>query len=124
MPIRTVDEIMTQDEIPAVAIDHDGVFIHVNAAFSRTYEWRREDLIGHPITLIMPPHMRDTHNFGFSRFLLTESPRILDQPLALPVLRPDGSVVPSKLYITSEKKEDLWRFAATLEPDTRSGNAA
>ena len=114
--MKTVKEFLNEKNVPVVAIDEKGIFYYVNDAFENAFGWKREDLIGNLITLIMPSHMRDAHNFGFSRFLTTELPRILGKPLSLPTLCKDGSTLTSEHFIIGEKKNDKWEFAATIKP--------
>lgn len=117
MQPNTVSAILAEKQVPVVAIDDKGIFFFVNEAFQHEYGWRAKDLYGEVITCIMPPYMRDAHNFGFSRFLVTEAPRILHKRLALPVYCKDGTIVEAEHFIIGEKKEDgSWRFAATITP--------
>ena len=111
---KTVSAIMSEDSLPVVAIDQDAVITYINPAFEQAYGWAGRDVVGQVVTLIMPPHMRDAHNFGFSRFLVTEAPRILNQPLDLPMVCKDGTVVDAEHFIVGEKVDGKWRFAATI----------
>ncbi len=116
MKSKTVTDILAEENIPAVAIDDRGVFTFANKAFERAYGWSSEDLVGQVITCIMPAHMRDAHNFGFSRFLVTEKTRIQNIPLSLPVFCKDGTIIDAEHFITGEKLGTKWRFAATITP--------
>lgn len=111
---KTVAEILAKETEPVIAIDHDAVITFINPAFETAYGWRSQDLVGQVITAIMPAHMRDAHNFGFSRFLVTEAPRILNQPLQLPVQCKDGEVIDAEHFILGENKDGSWHFAATI----------
>ena len=112
----TVAAILHEQKLPAVAIDDKGLFFFINGAFEKEYGWKKEDLIGKVITTIMPGHIRDAHNFGFSRFLTTEISKIQGKPLPLPVCCKDGTVVSATHFIVGEKKKGKWRFAATITP--------
>jgi len=113
---KNVADILLEKNVPAVAIDEHGLFFFVNKAFEKSYGWKEEDLLGKVITVIMPPHMRDAHNFGFSRFLTTEVSKIQGKPLPLPVHCKDGSIKSAQHFIIGEKHEGSWRFAATIIP--------
>lgn len=121
MTHKTVAEILAEKKLPAVAIDQHGLFFFVNKAFEKAYGWQEKDLIGQVVTKIMPPYMRDAHNFGFSRFLTTEESRILSKPLDLPVFCKSGEIVEAQHYILGEKRKGAWRFAATIKPRTKKG---
>jgi PAS domain S-box-containing protein len=112
----TYEDILQEQKIPAVAIYHNGIFFLVNKSFEKAYGWKKADLVGSVITKIMPQHMRDAHNFGFSRFLATESARILGKPLPLPVYCKDGSTEEAEHFILGKPVEGKWRFAALITP--------
>lgn len=112
----TIVQILAEKDKPVVAIDNHGIITFVNDAFEAAYGWSAVELQGQIITVIMPPHMRDAHNFGFSRFLISQQPRILSTPLSLPVHCKDGSVVDAEHFIVGEKSDADWRFAATIVP--------
>ncbi len=114
MQSLTVTDIIAVKDKPVVAIDGDGIITLVNKAFEEVYGWQSEELVGGVITAIIPPYMRDAHNFGFSRFLTTEESRILGKTFQLPVYCKDGSVLTAEHYIVGEKLDGKWRFAATI----------
>ncbi len=114
MPTVTVDMILAEKTKPVVAIDDNGIITYVNSAFEQAYGWHSEDVVGKVVTAIMPPHMRDAHNFGFSRFLVTHAPRILSKPLQLPVYCKNGEVIDAEHFIVGENSKGKWRFAATI----------
>src|SRR5438105_14162203 len=107
--VRTVDKILKEQKLPAVAIDENGLFFYVNDAFEKVYGWGTEDVLGKIITLIMPIHMRDAHNLGLSRYLTTEVSKIQGKPLPLPVCCKDGRIVEAEHFIIGEKKNGKWR---------------
>jgi len=85
-------------------------------AFQNAYGWAKEDLIGEPVTMIMPERARELHQIGFSRFLATEKSKIAGHPLSLSVLLKDGSAKNAEHFILAERKNDKWRFAAIINP--------
>lgn len=119
MKQRSVNDILADDRLPVVAIDDHGLITFVNKPFEHEYGWTIDDLLGQVITVIMPAHMRDAHNFGFSRFLVSENPRILNQPLSLPILHKDGTETKAEHYITGDNEDGTWRFAATITPEEK-----
>ncbi|GAC1499406.1 MAG: PAS domain S-box protein [Candidatus Saccharimonadales bacterium] len=112
---KSVGEILEIRDIPAVAITRQGLFFYINEAFTHAYGWRTNDLIGQPVTKIMPENYRDAHNLGFSSFLNTEVATISGQPLNLAILYKDGTVNDAEHYILGEKIKNDWQFAATIE---------
>jgi len=109
-------EALKAGEAPFVLADHQGNVVAFNPAFERVYGWRPEDLIGQPITLILPESFRMSHQLGFSRYQSTEQSHVLGHPLRLITLCRDGREVLSEHFILAEKGEAGWRFGATLTP--------
>lgn len=103
------------ENVPVVAIDQESIFTFVNQAFEEEYGWTEDELIGKPVTIIMPDHMRSGHNVGFSRFLTTETSVLLGKPLPLKVLYKDGTVKLSNHFILGEKTDGRWRFGAIID---------
>ena len=114
--MKTVEEILSEKEVPAIAVDEKGLITFVNQAFETTYGWSATEMIGQAITEIIPHHMRDTHSVGFSRFISTETPTLLGKPLRLPVLCKDGREIQAEHTIVAEKQNNQWRIAATIQP--------
>jgi PAS domain S-box-containing protein len=113
-PPTSVEEILGEEDIPAVGIDETGLFFHVNNAFEGAYGWTRAELLGKSVTTIIPPAMRELHHIGFSRFLSTETSTLAGRPLPLPILCKDGRVLDAEHFILAEKKDGQWRLAATI----------
>jgi hypothetical protein len=70
--------------------------------------------LGLPVTEIMPHHMRNAHNVGFSRFVATETSQLLGKPLPLSIVYKDGHEAVADHYILGEKLDGRWRFAAII----------
>jgi PAS domain S-box-containing protein len=113
---KSYSDIITETSRPVITIDELGKVTFISEAFTKEYGWTPHDLVGKLVTTIMPPHMRDAHNIGFSRFLITEHPTLLGKELPLPVYCKDGAAKSAIHYIVGEKYGETWRFAATITP--------
>ncbi len=113
---NSVKEILGEVAIPVVAIDMNAMIIMVNDKFHQEYGWTRQELIGQPVTSIMPPYLRDAHQVGFSRFVATENPRILGKPVRVSVCHKNQDIIDAELFILSDKSDNQWQFAATITP--------
>lgn len=109
-------EALQAGEAPFVLADHQGNVLAVNAAFMSVYGWKEEELIGQPITLILPESFRMAHQLGFSRYQSTESSHVLGHPLRLATICRNGESIVSEHFIVAEKGSEGWRFGATLTP--------
>lgn len=112
----TVQKILDQEEAPAISVDPQGDVTSVNERFTSDYGWTAAELVGKPLTTIIPPALRESHLVGFSRFLVTEKPTLLGRPLRLPILCRDGSERSAEHTILAEKRGKTWRLAALIRP--------
>lgn len=112
---KTIDEMLALEGVPVVVIDQESIFTFINDAFQKEYGWTSDDLLGKPVTVIMPEHMRNAHYIGFSRFLTTETSELLGKPLPLAVRYKDGTDSTSDHFILGEKKHGRWRFGAIID---------
>lgn len=110
----TVSELLALRDVPVVAIDQQGLITFVNKAFEKSYGWSGDELVNGSVTNIMPSHMRNAHNVGFSRYLATEQATLLGTPLMLSIQFKDGRVADAEHYILGDKIKDGWRFAAII----------
>lgn len=101
---------------PFVLADNNGNVVAVNTAFEQVYGWAERELIGQPVTLILPESFRMSHQLGFSRYQSTEKSEVLGHPLRLATVCRDGSQIISEHFIVAEKSEAGWLFGATLTP--------
>jgi PAS domain S-box-containing protein len=90
--------------------------VSINQAFEQTYGWTEDQLLGQPLSLILPGAFQMSHQLGFSRFQATEQFTILAHPLRLKTVCADGTEVVSEHFILGEKREVGWVFGATLTP--------
>lgn len=111
----TVKELLVLEDLPVVAIDQESMFTYINRAFEVEYGYTADELMGRPVTEIMPMHMRNAHNVGFSRFVTTETSELLGRPLPLSIIYKDGREELATHYILGEKLDGRWRFAAIID---------
>lgn len=116
MPMQTIDELMRQTEVPAVTADHQGSIIKVNARFEAVFGWKEADIVGKPLTTLIPKSLHDAHHLGFSRFLTTGKPTLLNQPLKLKAVTKAGREFDAEHFILAEQHDGQWVFGATIRP--------
>lgn len=114
--VLTIATIRQKTDVPIVVADHQGMIVEVNEQFTTVLGWKPEDLAGKTLTIIIPKNMRDAHNLGFSRFLTTGKPKLLNQPLDLKAVAKDGRELDVELLIVAEQQDAQWMFAATIRP--------
>jgi PAS domain S-box-containing protein len=83
-----------------VAADDDGVIVYTNRATEALLGWPAGELIGQPLTTIVPGRLRDIHAAGFGRFAATREPRLMGHAVRIPALRRDGTEVAVELTLS------------------------
>jgi PAS domain S-box-containing protein len=111
-----IEDVLRETSLPTLVADHQGMITRVNQRFEDVFGWRGDEILGRPLTAIIPRTFRDAHHLGFSRFLLTGSPTLLGRPLTLPAMAKDGRVFDAEHVIFAEQREGRWVFAATIRP--------
>ena len=114
--MSAIDDVLQDAVVPAVAADQDGIITAVNAPFERVFGWSRAEIVGRPLTTIIPRSLRDAHNLGFSRFLTTQRPTLLDRPLRLKTIDKNGREFDGEHRILAERRGAGWIFAASIRP--------
>lgn len=114
--MNIIEKLKQNNLDPIIITDNQGTIIDVNLNFEQVFGWRREEIVGQHVTVILPFHFRDAHHLGFSRFNVTGVSKILDHPLKLKALTKSGTEIISEHTIMAEKDAEQWFFAAILRP--------
>ena len=77
-----------------VSIDESSTILFVNPATSRIFGYDASELIGQPLTTLMPDYMRELHTAGFKRYLDTAVRHINWQATELIALRKNSEEFP------------------------------
>ncbi|MEV6408170.1 SpoIIE family protein phosphatase [Streptomyces bobili] len=103
--------------VPTVAADERNTIIAANGPAADLLGWHADDLVGLPLTTLIPEHLRKRHLAAFTSLLLSGQPRILGRSVPLPALHRDGRLVPVRLFIqTQEMPDGRTVFVAQLTP--------
>ena len=113
--MNKIDELKKIEDAPVVISDRSGLVVYANACFLETYQWS-EELIGSSLNRIIPTAFHDSHNMGFSRFLVTGKSRISDHVVEAAVVMGDGRRRWTRHLIVVEKIADNFLIGAKLIP--------
>jgi PAS domain S-box-containing protein len=114
--MKTIQEMKNVTNIPVVVADQDGLVMFINSKFTEVFGWSASEMVGDTLLKIIPPHLHDAHNLGFSRFLSTEKPTLMHKPLTLKAVNKQGVEFDAVHFILAEKIENRWHFASTINP--------
>jgi PAS domain S-box-containing protein len=79
--------------------DASGCMSYVNPAAERLFARRAQDMVGRPITLLMPARFAPLHDAGFDRFIRTGAGHIVGTTLEVVAARSDGHEFPIELSL-------------------------
>ncbi|MFI8304970.1 SpoIIE family protein phosphatase [Streptomyces sp. NPDC085927] len=103
--------------VATIAADESNRIIAVNESAAALLGWTADDLVGRPLTALIPEHLRRRHTMAFTSLLLSGQPRILGRSLPLPALHRDGGLIPVRLFVESQETGDGHTvFVARLSP--------
>jgi PAS domain S-box-containing protein len=83
-----------------VVVNADGNIVLVNAQCEKFFGYRREELVGHPVELLVPERFRTEHPGHRMSFLASPSARPMGMGHALFARRKDGSEFPVEVGLT------------------------
>jgi PAS domain S-box-containing protein len=82
-----------------ILADANGNIIAWNRAAQTIFGYREEDVVGQPLTLVMPERYRDAHRQGMARLQTGGEAHVIGTTVELHGLRKDGSEFPLELSI-------------------------
>lgn len=113
---ETIANIKGKTQVPAVIVNQQGFITFVNKSFEAVFGWPSADIIGKPVATIIPSAMHDAHNLGFSRFVTTGQPNVLNQPLKLTAMNKAGEEFEAEHFMIAERQKNEWVIGATIRP--------
>lgn len=109
-PTERVDGVALPEDLRAQLAAMEGGVLGADAANRIVYAsdeaaallgWEAGELVGHRLTTIVPPELRERHLAGYTRFQITAEPVLIGKPVTVPALCRDGSTVEVELLITA-----------------------
>ncbi len=112
----TLEDLKKEQAVPVVIANSQGSISFVNKQFEQVLGWSLSEIVGKPLTTIIPSTLHDSHHLGFSRFLTTGQATLLNQPLKLKAVSKDGREFDAEHCIIAEQQQGQWTFGATIRP--------
>lgn len=97
-----------------VSVDNAGTIIYVNPGAAQLFGYDRADMMGEPVTMLIPDRFRADHADGFKRFLRTREGRLIGKTVLVCAYRRDGSEVPIELSLATWQEESAPYFSAII----------
>ena len=99
-----------------VTADEKGIILGWNPAAGRIFGYAADEVVGRPLTLLMPERFRDAHDAGLGRVTRTGETKVIGHTVQLAGLRRDGTEFPIELSL-STWTDDGRRFYAGIIRD-------
>ncbi len=101
----------------------DGRITFANPAAEKMFGYSTGELIGQPLTVLMPAGLREAHRRGLARFCATGTPSVIGQTIELTGLRRDGAEFPIELALSASSGSEGPLFTAVLRDISARKNA-
>jgi PAS domain S-box-containing protein len=106
-----------------VCVDRDGRIVLVNAEAERLFGYRREELAGQPVEILVPEAARAGHRALRAGYAADPQPRQMGARTALSGRRCDGSTFPAEIALSAMDTDEGMLVAAAVRDVTRQRQA-
>ena len=101
-----------------VSADSFGRLLSWNSGAERMFGWRAEEVVGRPLTVIIPERLRALHEAGIARVRQTGDSKLAGSVVELIGLHRDGSEFPVELSIGAWNGPDGLEFSGVIRDIT------
>lgn len=89
-----------------VTISSDGLIESINPATERMFGYSADDLVGRPVTMLMPSSFRDGHQSMLEQLQGGTTPTVIGQTRELTALRKDGTTFPVEITLDAFAEDE------------------
>jgi PAS domain S-box-containing protein len=101
-----------------VGVDRTGAIALVNGQAERLFGYRREELIGQPVEILVPEQLRDLHPVHRSAYFADPEQRPMGAGMELAGRRRDGTEFPAEISLSAIETEDGLLVSAAIRDVT------
>jgi diguanylate cyclase (GGDEF)-like protein/PAS domain S-box-containing protein len=101
-----------------IAADNDGFIIFWNHAAHAIFGYTEAEILGRPLTILMPERYRDAHNRGIARYRHTGKSKVIGNTTELEGLRKGGSEFPLELTLGTWESAGRMHFTGVIRDIT------
>jgi len=115
---------LTESALDAIiTADPDGAIVSFNHGAERSFGWLAAEVVGLPLTVLIPDRFHAAHQAGIDRMRSGGGPRILGTTVDLQALRKDGSEFPVELSLSTWQASDGRFYTGVLRDVTERRQA-
>ncbi len=101
-----------------ISADASGKIIYWNQRAEDFFGYSVQEVVGKPLTIIMPERFREAHSQGMKRYLVTQQPKVIGQTVELWGRKKDGMEFPLELSLSAWKVAGADFFTAIIRDIT------
>jgi len=106
-----------------VSADANGRIVSWNLSAERIFGYEEREAVGRPLTILMPPHLRDAHRAGIARVASGDQSNLVGRVTELEGQRRDGSTFPIELSLSRWSAKDGQYFTGIIRDVTQRKRA-
>lgn len=103
-------------------IDRESTIIFANSAAEKIFGYRPEELVGRPLTILMPERLRAVHRTGLQRYLQTGQKHIPWEGVELPGLHKSGREITLEVSFGEHNSGSQHQFTGVIRDITERKN--
>src|SRR6266496_3427677 len=107
-----------------VCVDADGRIALVNPQAERLFGYRRAELTGQPVEILVPDEVRDSHPGHRAGYVAEPRPRPMSAEMQLAARRRDGSTFPAEISLSAIDTDEGILVTAAVRDVTERRRAA
>jgi PAS domain S-box-containing protein len=110
---------LTESSLDSVVVaDQEGLITLFNPSAERTFGFAAEEVIGKPLTILMPESARPHHEAGMKRYLQTRDPHIVGRTIEITGLQKNGETFPLELSLNAVELPEGLQFIGSIRDQT------
>jgi PAS domain S-box-containing protein len=106
-----------------VSADRAGTISYFNPGAERIFGYKAADVVGRPLTLLMPERFHQAHSDGLGRYVATRQSKVIGQTVELVGRRKNGQEFPIDLALASSEVDHDLFFTAIVRDITARAEA-
>jgi diguanylate cyclase (GGDEF)-like protein/PAS domain S-box-containing protein len=111
----TIREFAEATNLSLISVNSRGDIEFVNPSACSLFGYSQDEMVGQPITIIVPERMRSTHMAGFARVAAGQKPNLGGRTVEVSAIRKDGTEFPIEITLSVWEGEHGCRAGAVIK---------